>query len=211
MGGPYKGQFGSWYLRQGDVDGVNTYRLCLLLSALSAATGTGLALTEGNTVPATVYDGLALASSLAFGGALQTIHIYAKPLHQLLKILWLAGFVGAVALATSPLTEHSVVPAVIDHPALLLAVGWQLVALTGLFVKEFFCFHRTEASLLIALVPLLSGGHFFQILPLSLERPGTAVFAALFVFFALRKFSQPATDDIGDMSVFDHLEKNGSV
>lgn len=207
VGGPFDGQYGPWYLKQSDVDGVNVYRVCLLISSLSAAAATTLSLTAGQTASSVTYDALALISSLAFGGALQTIHIYAKPLHNLLKILWVAGFAGAIALAASPLTNHTVTQAVLERPALLLAVGWQLVALTGLFVKEAVCFGRTEATLLIALVPALSAGHFLQIAPLALERPAAGLFAALFVFFSLRKFTQPPTDDIGDMSIFEYLKK----
>lgn len=209
--GPFEGNFGTWYLTQGDADGVLIYRLCLLTMSVATATAGALALTVGTDISPRVYDALALLSALAFGGSLQTIHIYLKPMHNFLKVLWALGLAGGLALAASPLTGDGVVLTVFDKPALLLAIGWQFVALTGLFFKEAVCFHRLEANLLIALVPLLSGGHFLGALPADAERAGSAVFVALFLVFALRKFTQPARDDIGDMSVFNHLESGGSL
>lgn len=209
--GPFEGKFGTWYLTRGAANEVLVYRLCMLISSLSTAGMTFLALSGGRTVPSQVYDIGALVFAAAFGGALQTIHIYAKPLHKLLKILWAIGAGSGLVLALSPLVEHGVIETVFDKPALLLTVGWSLVSLTGLFIKEAMCFGRLEALLLIALVPVLSGGHFLGALPPSVEKSGAALFATLFVFFALRKFSQRATDDIGDMSVFEHLAKGGQL
>lgn len=209
--GPFEGRFGTWYLTQGDADDVLVYRLCLLMMSVSTASMTALALTQGRQAPSQIYDIAALIAAAGFGGALQTIHIYVKPLHKMLKLLWAIGTGSGLALALSPLVENGLVETVFDKPSLLLSVGWSLVALTGLFVKEAFCFGRLEAILLIFLVPTLSGGHFIGVLPESAEKLGAVLFSALFVFFALRKFSQRATDDIGDMSVFDHLKKGGQL
>lgn len=215
--GPFNGQFGSWNLTQGDVDDVQVYRSCLLACAGTSAAAIALALTVGLDAPPRLYDALALLSSIAFGGALQTIHIYARPLHTALKALWALGLAGGITLAISPLTATvqadgvaaaGVMLSAYQHPALLLAFGWQFVALTGLFIKEAVCFGRTEALLLIALVPILSGGHFLNVLPMQTEQSGAILFSSLFLLFALRKFTQPATDDIGDMSVFQYFDSN---
>lgn len=209
--GPFEGKFGTWYLTQGDADDVLAYRLCLLTMAISTASMTALALTQGRQIPSQVYDIAALVAAAGFGGALQKIHIYAKPLHKMLKLLWAIGTGSGLVLGLSPLIENGLVETIFDKPTLLLSVGWSLVALTGLFVKEAICFGRLEALLLIALVPALSGGHFIGALPASVEKQGAVLLSVLFVFFALRKFSQPASDDIGDMSVFDHLKKGGQL
>lgn len=209
--GPFEGKFGTWYLTQGDADDVLAYRFCLLAMAVSTASMTALALTQGRQIPSQVYDIAALIAAAGFGGALQKIHIYAKPLHKMLKLLWAIGTGSGLVLGLSPFVQNGLVETVFDKPTLLLSVGWSLVALTGLFVKEALCFGRLEALLLIVLVPVLSGGHFVGVLPASTEKLGAAVLSVLFVFFALRKFSQPATDDIGDMSVFDHLKKGGQL
>lgn len=209
--GPFTGQYGEWYLTQGDVEDVTFYRSCLLASACSLATATALSLTTGVGIPPRVYDVLALLSSLAFGGALQTIHIYVRPLHTGLKVLWVLGLLGGLALGVSPLTAtpegvSGVMMSAWDHPALLLAFGWQFVALTGLFFKEAICFGRLEALLLMGVMPVLAGGHFLSLLPVQAEQATGALFAGLFVFFALRKFTQASTDDLGDKSVFQYLD-----
>jgi len=209
--GPFDGQYGQWSLTQADADGVMIYRVALAVMALAMSSVATLALTAGSDVPSLAYDALYFTSTAAFGVALANIHIYMKPMHNLLKASWGVGAAASVALCLSPLLTNGLVQDTYAHPALLLAIGWQFVALTGLFVKEAFCFGRFEALSLIALVPVLAGGHFLGVLPDTVERGGAAAFAALFLLFAARKFMQPARDDIGDMSVFHHLAKGGEL
>lgn len=214
LAGPFDGKFGTWYLTQGDADGVLLYRACMLTMALAAALGTALATTGGGAgmpVAGGVYDGLGAVFALSFGGALMSIHIYVRVLHNALKVLWAAGAAGGLVLAASPLVQGGVVQAVFDKPELLLAVGWMFVALTGVFVKEAVCFARLEALALIALLPVLTGGHFLHALSAPTERSGAVVFSVLFVVFALRKFMQPAADDLGDLSVFTYLDNGGQL
>lgn len=105
-------------------------------------------------------------------------------------MLWGSGVVGALAvLALDP--SHHLVTSTFEHAELLLASGWVFVALTGLFFKEFACFQRWEASALFAIVPLLTGGHFLHIVPSNIEHALAVALSSIFVFFAVRKFSQP--------------------
>jgi uncharacterized integral membrane protein len=48
-------------------------------------------------------------------------------------------------------------------------------------------------------------------LPAQAEVGGSIAFAALFLLFAARKFRQNPRDDLGDKSVFDHLERGGTL
>lgn len=283
IGGPYAGQFGPWYLRQGDVDDVWAYRILLFLTALQVAaipvvthlltSGGGMSSADGlivlggaeagSTTSATtglsssIYDLLVLGASMTFGLSLRYIHIYLRPLHTALKVCWASGMVGA---AVCVLTLHSVAGAAVTHPMSLLASGWVLVALTGVFVKEAFCFRRGPALLLALLTPALAAGHFLHVLVAdvdgagsgmsqhavqmspqqttadyvgtadgagaaavdgagmgigsgsggvgvggSIEQTMVTLFAAVFLVFALQKFTQNPMDDIGDMSVFTFL------
>lgn len=210
--GPIEGKFGNWYLRQSDANGVLVYRAAVASMSLCMSAAAALAVTKGTEIPSLVYDALYFANLASFGVALQTIHIYMKPLHNALKTLWGLALASSVALSLSPLLSgNGLVVEVYNHPALLLAIGWQFVALTGLFIKEAACFGRFEAISLIFLVPFLAGGHFLGFLPSSLESYGAIGFAAFFLLFSARKFTQPAKDDIGDMSVFEHLAKGGTL
>lgn len=210
--GPIEGKFGEWYLRQSDANGVLTYRAAVASMAICMSASAALAVTKGADIPSSVYDALYFVNLASFGVALQTIHIYMKPLHNMLKVLWGLGLAASVGLSLSPLLSgNGLVMEVYNHPALLLAIGWQFVALTGLFIKEAACFGRIEAISLIFLVPFLAGGHFLGFLPHAVENYGAIGFAAFFLLFSARKFTQPAKDDIGDMSVFEHLAKGGTL
>lgn len=210
--GPISGVYGDWYFRQSDATGVQIYRSALSAMAISTSVAAGLALTTGAQAPAHVYDFLYCINLAAFGVALQTIHIYLKPLHNMLKLLWSISIAASLALAVSPLLgAEGLVVSVYDHPALLLAVGWQFVALAGLFVKEALCFGRLEAVGLIGLVPLLAGGHFLGVLSDDMHRYGALAFVGLFLLFSARKLTQNKRDDLGDLSVFEHLAKGGTL
>jgi uncharacterized integral membrane protein len=55
-------------------------------------------------------------------------------------------------------------------------------------------------------VPLLILGHIFGFLSGENEQFLLAIWAALFIIFAVRKFFQPMPQDIGDKSVFEYLK-----
>lgn len=209
IGGPYKGVYGDWLLTQGDADGVLIYRSALLISAASAALGvTGAYF--GAT--GTILDSLFALHTAAFGVALATIHIYMRPMHNALKALYAAGVIGAgVLLATGAGGDAGLVMTVVERPALLLAVGWQFVALTGVFFKESVCFGRVEALALTALLPVLAGGRFLGIVGGTAGEAALVAFVAGYLFFAIRKFGMEAKADLGDLSVFQHIEKQEAL
>jgi uncharacterized integral membrane protein len=61
------------------------------------------------------------------------------------------------------------------------------------------------------LVPVLLLGHLVGILPVQWERTLLAIWAVLFVVFALRKAVQEIPPDIGDKSVFAYLKEQRSA
>mmetsp|Transcript_54042 Transcript_54042/g.87462 ORF Transcript_54042/g.87462 Transcript_54042/m.87462 type:complete len:298 (+) Transcript_54042:1-894(+) len=208
--GPFEGKFGSWIVDEADAAEVLIYRGSLVAAALAVAAGATMALLPDaaglDAAPDWAFDAAAAAFFASFGVSVATIHIYMKPMHNFLKVLWAAGAMGAVlVLVASP--SHSLVVDSFQKPELLLASGWVFVALTGLFFKEFACFQRWEASALFAILPVLTGGHFLHILPGGLEATLLGVFAFVFPFFALRKFDQPLNSDIGDKTIFQYFER----
>jgi uncharacterized integral membrane protein len=72
--------------------------------------------------------------------------------------------------------------------------------------KEFFCFRRPEAIGVTLLLPLALLGRLTGLL--SAETCGAllALEALLLLVLCLRKFPMAAAADVGDKSVFTHLE-----
>jgi uncharacterized integral membrane protein len=205
QGPVYQGQFGEFTIDQHDRQTVIYYRSGLMVAALSFAIATTLILWQGDrpsiqqiTTPLYILFCGGLAVSLWF------IHIYMVALHRALQIFWLVGALAAIAIVAyypQPLTLS-----LYQHPLLILGAGFTFAALTGLFFKEAFCFNRLETKVLTPLVPLLLLGHLLGFLPLQAERSLLAIWAFLFMVFALRKAFQAIPDDIGDKSVFAYLK-----
>jgi len=202
----YQGQFGSYTINERDRAEVKIYRGGLLVAALSFAIGTLLLFMQGATP--VVLESLTYLYglfSLALGISLITIHIYLLPLHRLLQLFWLIGTISAIIIGTKsdiPLALY-----VYNHPLTLLGIGFTFAALTGIFFKEGFCFHRIETKFLTPLVPILLLGHLLGLLPSSIEQMLLAVWVILFLIFAFRKLPQNIPSDIGDKSVFDYLKQ----
>ena len=93
-----------------------------------------------------------------------------------------------------------------NQPLSILGIGFTFAALTGIYFKEGFCFHRLETKILTPLVPLLLLGHLTSILPTQAEQTLLGIWAIFFLVFAVRKIIQPIPPDIGDKSVFDYLK-----
>jgi uncharacterized integral membrane protein len=202
----YQGQFGEFTLTDADFLGVRIYRSSLAIAALVWAIGSGWILFAGNS--SGLLDGLFACFAIALGVSLTTIHIYLKPLHLALQIFWGIGLISAIILGLQ--SPQPLATCVYEHPIGLLGVGFLFAALTGLYFKEAFCFGRLEAQILTPLVPTLLLGHLLGILPVGLEKVLLGIWAFLFLVFATRKLSQPMPDDIGDKSVFDYLQQQGS-
>jgi uncharacterized integral membrane protein len=202
----YQGQFGTYTITERDRAEVMIYRGGLLVAALSLAVGTLLFFWQGTTpVVLQTLTYLYGIFSLALGISLITIHIYLLPLHRLLQLFWLVGTVSAMMIgiqADVPLALY-----VYNHPSTLWGMGFTFAALTGIYFKEGFCFHRIETQILTPLVPVLCLGHLTSVMPPQMEQILLGVWTVFFLIFALRKFPQNIPSDIGDKSVFDYLKQ----
>ena len=206
----YQGQFGEFTITESDRTGVIIYRSGLIAAAFCFAIATVLVLWQGNNP--TVQQALTplyVFFSLALGISLATIHIYMILLHRLLQLFWGIGGIAALAIALQ--NSEPLALAVYNHPSTLWGIGFTFVALTGIYFKEAFCFNRLETKFLTPVVPFLILGHIWSLLSVNKEQFLLAVWAVLFVVFALRKVWQPMPQDIGDKSVFDYLESQGSA
>jgi uncharacterized integral membrane protein len=74
--------------------------------------------------------------------------------------------------------------------------------------KEFFCFQRPEAIGITLLLPFLLFGWLSGLLPPGAAAALLAGEALLLLVLALRKFPMPAEADLGDLSVFAHLQES---
>ena len=202
----YQGQFGEFTITQSDRQGVIIYRAGLMVAALSFALGSGLILWQGNNPTVlTALTPLFACFCLALGVSLATIHIYLAPLHRLLQGFWAIGSIAALVLALQ--SSESLALTVYNQPFALFGIGFTFAALTGIYFKEAFCFDRFETKLLTPLVPILLLGHLLGVLPVEGERVLLALWAVLFIVFALRKVTQAIPPDIGDKSVFTYLKE----
>ncbi|HLO50709.1 MAG TPA: DUF2301 domain-containing membrane protein [Kamptonema sp.] len=200
----YQGQFGEFTITQSDRTGVIVYRSGLIAAAFCFAIATILILWQGdNPTIQQALTPLYVCFSLALGVSLATIHIYMILLHRLLQIFWGIGGIAALTLTI----QHSepLALTVYNHPNTLWSIGFTFAALTGIYFKEAFCFNRLETKFLTPVVPFLILGHIWNFLSVNKEQFLLAVWAVLFVVFALRKVWQPIPQDIGDKSVFDYL------
>jgi uncharacterized integral membrane protein len=202
----YQGQFGEFTITDQDRQEVILYRTGLAIAGLSFGLGVALVLgMEANTLVRQSLTVLFGCFSLGLGLSLWTIHIYMKPLHRALQLFWLIGSIAALVFtiySPEPLSNF-----VYHQPWSLLGIGFIFAALTGIFIKEAFCFDRLETKFLAPLVPSLLLGHLFSLLPVLLEKSLLVLWAGLFLVFVIRKIVQPIPPDIGDKSVFAYLAK----
>jgi len=202
----YQGQFGSYTITERDRAEVKIYRGGLLVAALSFALGTLLLFWQGvSPIILQSLTYLYVLFSLGLGISLITIHIYLLPLHRLLQVFWLIGTLSAIVMAMK--TDVPLALYVYDHPLTLFGIGFTFAALTGIFFKEGFCFHRIETQILTPLIPLLLLGHLAGILPPQIEQFLLGIWTIFFLVFACRKLPQNIPSDIGDKSVFDYLKQ----
>jgi uncharacterized integral membrane protein len=200
----YQGQFGDFTITNSDRISVIIYRTGLTVAAVSFAIGSGLALFYPQPLAIQAITPLYTCFSLALGVSLFTIHIYMKFLHQVLQLFWIIGSISAFIFGHFDSQPFAIT--IYNQPLSILGVGFTFAALTGIFFKEGFCFHRLETKILTPLVPLLLLGHLTGILSPQAEQVLLGIWAILFLVFALRKTVQNIPDDIGDKSVFDYLE-----
>jgi uncharacterized integral membrane protein len=197
----FEGAYGPYSITAEDEREVLSYRLALCIASVAQV---GLLLQWRQLGGAWLWPWL-LPMLMGVGLALRWIHIYLRPLHQALQLLWLVGCVGFAALAISA-GPGGMATAVAEHPAWIWAIGPFFAALAGIGFKEFFCFRRPEAIGVTLLLPAALLGALSGLLPLSATANLLGLEAALLLVLTLRKFPMPAAADVGDKSVFAYLE-----
>ena len=143
--------------------------------------------------------------ALGLGLALRWIHIYLRPLHRALQLLWLLGCLGAGGMAWR-VGPDQMVAALGEQRLWLLAIGPLFAALAGIGFKEFFCFRRLEAIGVTLLLPLALLGYLVGMLHAATSTGLMATESVLLVLLCVRKFPMPAAADVGDKSVFAYLD-----
>ncbi|MCX5949901.1 MAG: DUF2301 domain-containing membrane protein [Cyanobacteria bacterium] len=194
--------FGEFTITQQDQREVLTYRLALSAVALGEL---ALLVQWYRWGPALAWPWLLLMAA-GLGLALLRIHIYLRPLHLALKAFWLLGCLGGLLLAVRVGPDH-MLPVLARQPLWILAVGPFFAALAGVGFKEFFCFQRPEAIGVTLLLPLALLGRLVGVLGSEPTMALLALQAGLLLLLCLRKFPMPTAADVGDKSVFDHLER----
>jgi uncharacterized integral membrane protein len=198
----FEGVYGTYTITAQDRREVLAYRLALTSVAVAQL---ALALQWRQWGSEALWPWLVVMAG-GLGLALRWIHIYLRPLHRALQLLWLLGCMGFVALAAW-LTPAGMVNQAFSHPLAILAIGPFFAALTGIGFKEFFCFRRPEAIGVTLLLPVALLGRLTGLLSLPHTLGLLTLQAALLLVLCLRKFPMAAAADVGDKSVFLHLDQ----
>jgi uncharacterized integral membrane protein len=198
----FEGVYGTYTITERDRQDVLGYRLALTAVAVAQLA----LLAQWRLLGPTALWPWLVTMAVGLGLALRWIHIYLRPLHQLLQLFWLAGCLGGLALALRVGTAH-LLPALAEQPLWILAIGPFFAALAGVGFKEFFCFRRPEAIGVTLLLPVALLGRLGGLLGPDTTLALLAVQAGLLLLLCLRKFPMAAAADVGDKSVFDWLEQ----
>jgi uncharacterized integral membrane protein len=198
----FEGVYGSFTITAQDRREVLGYRLALTAVALAQL---ALLAQWRQVGPALLWPWL-LVMAAGLGLALRWIHIYLRPLHRALQLFWLAGCLGWALLGLR-VGPGAMLPALAEQPLWILAVGPFFAALAGIGFKEFFCFQRPEAIGVTLLLPIALLGRLAGLVSPAATASLLTAEALLLLFLCLRKFPMPAAADVGDKSVFAHLER----
>lgn len=198
----FEGVFGPYTITDKDRREVLAYRIALTSVALAQL---ALALQWRQWGSEALWPWL-VVMALGLGLALRWIHIYLRSLHRALQLFWLVGCGGLLVVAAW-LGPAAMVREGWSQPLAILAVGPLFAALAGVGFKEFFCFRRPEAIGVTLLLPLALLGRLSGLLPVSTTLELLTLQAALLLVLCLRKFPMAAAADVGDKSVFAHLER----
>ena len=198
----FEGVFGPYTITERDRREVLGYRLGLTAVAIGQL---GL-LWQWRQFGAELLWPWLLLMAAGLGLALQWIHIYLRPLHLALKLFWLLGCAGGLLLAWR-LGPAGMLPSLASQPLGILAIGPFFAALCGVGFKEFFCFRRPEAVGVTLLLPVALLGRLSGLLDPDTTLALLALESALLLVLCLRKFPMAAAADVGDKSVFLHLER----
>ncbi len=197
-----QGIYGNYRITFADQIEVQRYRTSVLICGIAFCAGIAHWLVIGPTL---AWFWL-IPIAISLGLALKWIHIYLRPLHKALQILWAIGCIGIGMLLLS-LGSEKLLTSLASDPVWTIAIGPLFAALTGLGFKEFFCFHRPEAIGLTLLVPLALLGHIAGLLNGTIVMVLLSSSALLLLVLAIRKFGMDPAADIGDKSVFEYLNR----
>ncbi|MCP9817117.1 hypothetical protein KBY76_10645 [Synechococcus sp. GreenBA-s] len=197
----FEGVYGPFTITATDRREVLGYRLALCTVAIAQAA----LLAQWHWLGTAWLWPWLLPMAVGLGLALRWIHIYVRPLHRALQLLWLLGSAGFVALALAA-GPDAMAGALAGDGRWIWAVGPFFAALAGIGFKEFFCFRRPEAIGVTLLLPIALLGHLGGLLDAQATGTLLALEAALLLVLTLRKFPMPAAADVGDKSVFAYLE-----
>jgi uncharacterized integral membrane protein len=197
----FEGVYGPYRITAEDRREVLGYRLALFTAAIAQA---ALLLQWQRFGGSWLWPWL-LPLLAGVGLALRWIHIYLRPLHRALQLLWLIGSLGFVALAIQA-GPAGMADALSAERRWIWLIGPFFAALAGIGFKEFFCFRRPEAIGVTLLLPIALLGQLCGLLSGSATTLLLGLEAALLVVLCLRKFPMPAAADVGDKSVFAYLE-----
>ena len=196
-----KGVYGDFIVTSSDKKEVLFYRLSILFCGLFFFMGITQWFIDGSHQ---IWIWL-LGMSLSIGLSLKWIHIYLRPLHQTLIILWLIGCIGFGILGYY-FGLTNIIDGIRDHPRTILLIGPLFAALTGIGFKEFFCFRRFEAIGITIFIPIALLGYLTELANEKFTFAMLLVSSLLLILMGIRKFNLPAEADIGDKSVFNFLE-----
>ena len=197
----FEGVYGRYKVTLADQKEVQFYRISVLICGVAFCGGISQWLILG---PTYAWIWLVLMA-ISLGLALQWIHIYLRPLHNALKVLWALGCLGFLFIGLHEGTAM-MLSIISKKPIWTLIVGPFFAALTGLGFKEFFCFQRIEAIGLTLLVPIALIGHLSGVLNQSIVIISLGFASVLLIMLAIRKFGMDLAADIGDKSVFEYLK-----
>ncbi|KAA8529979.1 hypothetical protein F0562_034417 [Nyssa sinensis] len=204
----YRGVYGPWTVDPSDVREVILYRSGLVTAAASFVFAASSAFFPDNSLLSDlIKQNLDLLYALGAGGlglSLLLIHIYVTEIKLTLQALWALGIFGSLAtyISLAQPAGENLIQYVIDNPTAVWFVGPLFAALTGLVFKEGLCYGKLEAGVLTFVIPSVLLGHLTGLMDDGVKVNLLALWMALFVIFAGRKFTQPIKDDIGDKSVF---------
>ena len=202
----FEGVYGPYTITASDRKDVQSYRFALLMSGLAFSAG----LTQWWQLGGEWAWLWLVPLCGGLGVALQTIHIYLRPLHRALQLFWLLGCVGWLGLIALN-GPGQALARIADQPLWILAIGPLFAAMAGIGFKEFFCFRRVEAIGLTLLLPIALLGRLLQWIDAATSLGMLLIAAGLFVVLALRKFGTEAAADVGDKSVFAYLDSQVSA
>ena len=197
----FQGIYGKYKITAADHLEVKRYRTSVLFCGIAFCSGIIHWLLIG---PTWAWLWL-LAIAIGLGLSLKWIHIYLKPLHKTLQLFWALGCIGIAVLIINS-GGKNLLSVVSSDPIWTLAIGPLFAALTGLGFKEFFCFRRPEAIGITLLIPLSLLGHVSGILNGTTVISLMSISAFLLLILGIRKLDMDIAADIGDKSIFDHLE-----